>query len=47
MTKKRQLSPGRHLDNTTADERVSFSLRNEIIDDEKDEVVYSSTSNIM
>ena len=47
MTKKRPISPARHLMNTTADERVSFTLEKEIVDDEKDEIVYSSTSNIM
>ncbi len=44
---KRPVSPTRHLDNTTADERVSFTLEKEILDDEKDEIVYSSTSNVM
>ncbi len=47
ITKKRPVSPTRHLENTAADERVSFTLEKEIIDDEKDEIVYSSTSNIM
>jgi len=47
ITKNRPISPSRHLENTTADERVSFTLEKEIIDDEKDEIVYSSTSNIM
>jgi len=44
-TKKRQISPAHHLDNTTADERVSFTLEKEILDDDKDEIVYSSISN--
>jgi hypothetical protein len=47
ITKNRSISPKRHLLNTTADERVSFSLEKEIIDDDKDEIVYSSASNIM
>jgi hypothetical protein len=47
MNKKRPISPDRHLVNTTADERVSFSLEKDIFDDDKDEIVYSSTSNIM
>jgi len=44
-TKKQQISPDHHLDNTTADERVSFTLEKEILDDDKDEIVYSSISN--
>lgn len=47
MTKKRQISPARHLVNTTTDERVTFTLEKDILDDDKDEIVYSSTSNIM
>ena len=45
------VSPARHQDNAiaAADERVSFTLKKEIPgdddDDEKDEVVYSATSN--
>ena len=47
ITAKRPVSPTRHLDNTTADERVSFTLEKENLDDEKDEIVYSSTSNVL
>ena len=42
-----QISPARRVDDTTAAERVSFSLKKEMIEYEKDEIVYSSASNIM
>ncbi|CAF0805774.1 unnamed protein product [Adineta steineri] len=44
--KEQQISPAHHLDTTPAIERASFTLEKEILDDEKDEIVYSSTSNI-
>ncbi|CAF5134276.1 unnamed protein product, partial [Rotaria sp. Silwood1] len=47
VAKKQQIVPPRHLDTTTTDERVSFSLEKELPDDDKDEIVYSSTSNMM
>lgn len=45
LIRKISLSPTRTLENTKADERVSFTLEKDIVDDEKDEIVYSSTSN--
>lgn len=39
------VSPARSLQNTTTGERVSFTLKKQVSDDEKDEVVYSSISN--
>ncbi|CAF1123529.1 unnamed protein product [Rotaria sordida] len=47
IAKNQQIYPTRHLDNTTADERVSFSLDKEFPDDDKEEIVYSSASNII
>jgi hypothetical protein len=47
IAKNRPISPARHVDNTPAIERISFSLEKEVTDDDKDEVVYSATSNIM
>ncbi|CAF0758440.1 unnamed protein product [Adineta ricciae] len=41
-----RLSPARHLDNPATFERVSFTLEKDVVDTEKDEVVYSSASNI-
>jgi hypothetical protein len=39
------ISPARRLEKATTDERVSFTLKTEGLDQEKDEIVYNCISN--
>ena len=47
LVKYGQIHSEHHLSSTTTDERVTFSLEKEFLDDDKEEIVYSSTSNGM